>query len=398
MKTESSYNTWATLLGAAALGATAMYLFDPVQGRRRRALVGDQLHSLAARAGDAADVIGRDVGNRWAGVQARVGHAAGRMAGGRGDARRDDKLAARVRSALGRAVAHPHAIAVCARGGRIELYGPVLADERQDLIDCVRGVAGVAEVYDKLDVHDQAGDIPALQGAGRRARSRWSPLQDNWSPALRLLSVAGGVALGGYGAARRTPLATGLAAVGLALLARGAGNRPLTQMVGRRGIKLEQSIEIAAPIDTVFDVWTEYKNFPHFMSHVVDVRQLDEKRSHWVVKGPAGTRVEWDAIQTGYRRPSLLSWQTAPGSVVAHSGSVLFEPTGSGTRVTVRMAYQPPAGALGHGLAVLLGRDPKQELEDDLGRMKSFIESGNPPRDAARPTPAKGPEPGQPLH
>jgi uncharacterized membrane protein len=186
--------------------------------------------------------------------------------------------------------------------------------------------------------------------------------------------------------------------VGLALLARGAGNRPLTQLVARRGIKLEKSIEIEAPIDTVFDVWTEYKNFPYFMSHVVDVRQLDDKRSHWVVKGPAGTRVEWDAIQTGYRRPSLLSWQTAPGSVVAHSGSVLFEPTDSGTRVTVRMSYQPPAGALGHGLAVLLGRDPKQELDDDLARMKAFIESGNPPADAARPTPAKGPEPGQPLH
>jgi uncharacterized membrane protein len=398
MKTETSYNTWATLLGAAALGATAMYLFDPVQGRRRRALVGDKLHSLAAQAGDAADVIGRDMGNRWAGVQARVGHAAGRVTGGRGEERRDDKLAARVRSALGRAVAHPHAISVCARGGRIELYGPVLADERQDLIDCVRDVAGVREVYDKLDVHEQPGDIPALQGKGRRARSRWSPLQDDWSPTLRILSVAGGVALGGYGAARRTPLATALAALGLALLARGAGNRPFAQMVGRRGIKLEKSIDIDAPIDTVFDVWTEYKNFPYFMSHVVDVRQLDDKRSHWVVKGPAGTRVEWDAIQTGYRRPSLLSWQTAPGSVVAHSGSVLFEPTDSGTRVTVRMSYQPPAGALGHGLAVLLGRDPKQELDDDLVRMKEFIESGTPPSDAAKPTPAQGPQPGQPLH
>jgi uncharacterized membrane protein len=108
--------------------------------------------------------------------------------------------------------------------------------------------------------------------------------------------------------------------------------------------------------------------------------------------------VEWDAIQTGYRRPSLLAWQTAPGSVVTHSGSVLFEPTDSGTRVTVRMSYQPPAGALGHGLAVLLGRDPKQELDDDLARMKEFIESGTPPSDAAKPTPAQGPQPGQPLH
>jgi uncharacterized membrane protein len=295
-------------------------------------------------------------------------------------------------------VAHPHAIAVCARGGRIELYGPVLTRERQDLIDCVRDVPGVSEVYDKLDIHDEAGDISALQGEGRRAGGRWNPMQDHWSPALRILSVAGGMALGGFGVARRTPVTTVLAAIGLALLARGASNRPIAWMVGRHGIRLEKSIDIDAPIDTVFDVWTEYKNFPYFMSHVVDVRQLDDTRSHWVVKGPAGTRVEWDAIQTGYRRPSLLSWQTAPGSVVAHAGSVLFEPTDNGTRVTVRMAYQPPAGALGHGLAVLLGRDPRQELSDDLTRMKAFIESGTPPSDAAKPTPAQGPKPGQQLH
>lgn len=346
MKCAASGNTWATLLGAAALGATAMYFLDPAQGRRRRAQVGDTLHSLAAKAGDAADVIGRDVGNRWEGMQARVARRSG--------------------------------------------HGK--------LLDSVRSVAGVAEVYDKLDVHEEAGKIPALQGQGRRHRARWQVLQEHWSPSQRILAALAGLALCGYGAARRTALGATLAAGGIALLARGAGNRPLAQLVGRRGITLETSIDIAAPTDTVFDVWSEYKNFPFFMSHVIDVRQLDEKRSHWVVKGPAGTRLEWDAIQTGYRRPSLLSWQTAPGSVVAHSGHVLFEPSGSGTRVTVHMAYQPPAGALGHGVAVLLGRDPKQELSDDLARMKAFIESGITPSDAARPNPAQGPGPGQPLH
>lgn len=391
MKSAASGNTWATLLGAAALGATAMYFLDPAQGRRRRAQVGDTLHSLAAKAGDAADVIGRDVGNRWEGMQARVARRSGH-------GRNDEKLAARVRSALGRAVAHPHAIAVSAHGGRIELYGPVLAAEHGKLLDSVRSVAGVAEVYDKLDVHEEAGKIPALQGQGRRHRARWQVLQEHWSPSQRILAALAGLALCGYGAARRTALGATLAAGGIALLARGAGNRPLAQLVGRRGITLEKSIDIAAPTDTVFDVWSEYKNFPFLMSHVIDVRQLDEKRSHWVVKGPAGTRLEWDAIQTGYRRPSLLSWQTAPGSVVAHSGHVLFEPSGSGTRVTVHMAYQPPAGALGHGVAVLLGRDPKQELSDDLARMKAFIESGITPSDAARPMPAQGPGPGQPLH
>lgn len=391
MKIASSGNTWATLLGAAALGATAMYFLDPAQGRRRRAQVGDQLHSLAVKTGEAADVIGRDLGNRWEGMQARVARRSG-------SSRSDEKLAARVRSALGRTVAHPHAIAVSAHGGRIELYGPVLAAEHGQLLDSVRSVSGVAGVYDRLKVHDEPGNIPALQGKGRRQRGRWQVTQEHWSPSLRLLSAAGGLALSAFGAARRTPLALALAAAGIALLARGAGNRPLTQLVRRRGITLEKRIDIAAPIDTVFDVWTEYKNFPYFMAHVLDVRQLDDQRSHWVVKGPAGTRLEWDAVQTGYRRPSLLSWHTAPGSVVAHAGSVHFEPTASGTRVTVHLTYQPPAGALGHGVAVLLGRDPKQELADDLARMKAFIEHGTTPSDAARPMPAQGPGPGQPLH
>jgi uncharacterized membrane protein len=49
------------------------------------------------------------------------------------------------------------------------------------------------------------------------------------------------------------------------------------------------------------------------------------------------------------------------------------------------MSYNPPGGAVGHAIARLLGRDPKQEMDDDLMRMKAFIETQRPPRDAARP-------------
>jgi uncharacterized membrane protein len=141
----------------------------------------------------------------------------------------------------------------------------------------------------------------------------------------------------------------------------------------------------------VFDVWSRYENFPHFMSHVIEVRDLGQKRSHWVVHGPAGTNVEWDAVLTQSDRPSMLAWRSEPGATVENSGSVRLEPTGhGGTRATVTMTYHPPAGVLGQGIAMLLGSDPERELEDDLRRMKQFIERSAPTQEAAQPTTTTG--------
>jgi uncharacterized membrane protein len=51
----------------------------------------------------------------------------------------------------------------------------------------------------------------------------------------------------------------------------------------------------------------------------------------------------------------------------------------------VRLNYNPPAGAIGHAVAGLFGADPKTEMDQDLVRMKTLIETGNPPHDAADP-------------
>jgi uncharacterized membrane protein len=69
--------------------------------------------------------------------------------------------------------------------------------------------------------------------------------------------------------------------------------------------------------------------------------------------------------------------------LVEHAGIVQFEPMGTGTRVQIRLSYNPPAGALGHAIAWLTGSDPKRELDEDLARMKSFVETGITPHDAA---------------
>lgn len=184
-------------------------------------------------------------------------------------------------------------------------------------------------------------------------------------------------------------LLVGGAAAGLAVraLLRGGGWRGVAHG-GTRGqpIELEKSIHIAAPPEEVYRLWNDYDNFPRFMSMVEQVRPLGGERSHWVVKGPAGARVEWDSVITERVAGRLLAWRSEPGGAVEHAGRVQFTPAASGTRVTVHLSYHPPGGRLGHAVAGLFGRNPEQEMDADLQCMKSFIEERMPVPDSGPAT------------
>ncbi|HJU43923.1 MAG TPA: SRPBCC family protein, partial [Vicinamibacterales bacterium] len=172
---------------------------------------------------------------------------------------------------------------------------------------------------------------------------------------------------------------------------RAAANVPLRQLLGvgggRRAVDIQKTIWIAAPVEAVYAFWALFENFPHFMSRVLEVRVSERAAglSHWRVAGPAGVPVEFDAEVTRAIPNQVLAWRTLPGAPVAHAGIVHFEPEADGTRVQVRMSYNPPAGWIGHGVASLFGVDPKRSMDEDLVRMKTLIETGTPPRDAAKP-------------
>lgn len=369
-------------LGTAALGALVMYMLDPDRGRSRRARSGQQLAGLTKKTGTMLERAVRDIGNRLGGVQARMVHLAAKS--GTTD---DQVLVERVRSALGRAVSNPHAVTVSAQAGHITIGGPVLASEKHALLDAAQAVHGVAGVTDHTETHERPDGASSLQGT-IQARPR-PAVQHQWAPAMRSAAVLGGGALGLYALMRRrSPLAMALGVAGIAMLARGATNQPFARMIGAKGqpyaIDIQKSIRIEASPEQVYDLWTNYENFPRFMSHVVEVRDLSNQRTHWVVKGPAGTEFEWDALHTEQSRPHRLAWRSEPGSQIEQAGSVQFEPSRGGTRVTVHLAYTPPAGVVGHAIATLLGSDPKRQMDDDLARMKTFIERGAVPHDAAQ--------------
>lgn len=363
-----------------------MYFSDPNRGRRRRVRARDKIRRLQGKTEKAIDVAVRDLGNRLEGMQAQLSN----FLFGRKDIPNDQVMVERVRAKLGRVVSHPHAVEVSIQQGRLTLRGPILANEKETLLAAVRAISGVTEVEEQLEVHDSPVGISSLQGGSERKQVHPEFMQENWTPALRAVALLGGGAMGYYGIfGRRTPTGAVMAIAGLALAARAVTNTPIKRLAGsaarRRTIDLHKTIEIQASPEAVFDVWSNYANFPHFMSHVLEVRDLGQQRSHWIVKGIAGTRIEWDAILTESRRPAALAWKTEPGAAVQHVGSIHFEPSHNGTRVTVRVAYDPLAAAMGHGIAVLLGNNPKRELDDDLMRMKHFVESSLAPHDAAKP-------------
>src|SRR5262249_10871766 len=84
----------------------------------------------------------------------------------------------------------------------------------------------------------------------------------------------------------------------------------------------------------------------------------------------------------------LLAWRSLPGALINNAGSVRFEhaTAGRGTRVSISLQYDPPAGQVAHVLAKLFGKDPGREVEMELHRLKNIIEAGEIPTSAGQPT------------
>ena len=374
------------LVGGLGLGAALMYFLDPERGRRRRHMVRDQLVHAGRVAGDAVGTTSRDLRNRARGTAAA---ARARVTSDEPD---DVVLAARVRSVLGRSVSHPSAITVSAEQGRVTLAGPVLEREVRRVLSAVRAVRGVHHVENRLDAHESAEHVPALQGGTARTGGRLELAQENWSPAARLLTGAAGGALALYATRRRDTLGSLLGVAGLALAARGATNLSSQRLTGigaqRRAVDVQKAITINAPVERVFEFFSAWENWPRWMSHVREVRRTGtvagDDRTHWVVDGPAGVPIAWNAVTTKLVPDDTIAWKSVEGSAVRHAGLVHFKPTADGaTTVEVQMSYNPPAGAVGHAVAAFFNRDPKRQMDDDLARLKTTIETGRPPRDAA---------------
>jgi len=138
-----------------------------------------------------------------------------------------------------------------------------------------------------------------------------------------------------------------------------------------------RAVTINRPVAQVFAYFRDFANLPSFMDNVERIDVLDETRSHWVVKAPAGKTVEWDALVTEDVKDSLIAWTSAPGADVVNSGRILFRDAGArGTVVTATIVYDPPAGIVGKLVSKLFQREPAIQARRDLRRFKQLMETG----------------------
>jgi uncharacterized membrane protein len=152
-----------------------------------------------------------------------------------------------------------------------------------------------------------------------------------------------------------------------------------------KGIEIKRAITVSRPVDVCYRFWRDPENLPKIMCNVKKVAILDDKRSHWVVRGPLGMQIEWDSELTEDVPEKLLGWKSVGKADIGSVGWVEFASAGSGrasssagegTEVKVYLKFAPPGGRLGFAVSRFFGDDPSREVAGCLLEFKHLMETG----------------------
>jgi uncharacterized membrane protein len=145
--------------------------------------------------------------------------------------------------------------------------------------------------------------------------------------------------------------------------------------------RIDAVIDVNVPVRVAYDQWTQFEEFPRFMSGVESVKQTDDTHLHWVAE-IAGVRKEWDAEITQQEPDQRIAWTSTSGAL--NAGAVDFHRLDDNrTRVTLTMDIDPEGVVEKIGDAVGV---PDHQVESDLKRFKEFIEGRAVPTGAWRGT------------
>ncbi|HKP96049.1 MAG TPA: SRPBCC family protein [Fibrobacteria bacterium] len=242
-----------------------------------------------------------------------------------------------------------------------------------------------------MDAAGPEGAADDNYGYGIRTETKINvAMPERWISA----AIGGGLVL--YGIRKRSRLGILLALAGGNLLLRGILGRSLLyqslgintagkakavkRAIGSGSFRVEKSISVDRSPEDVYRFWRNFENLPRVMKHLKSVRTIDDRRSHWVAKAPAGLGIEWDAEITEDRENRKTSWRSLDSSGIRNNGAVVFEPVsdGRGTDLRIYLEYELPAGKAGKALAKLFGKDPDRMVDEDLRRFKTLMEAGEP--------------------
>jgi len=139
---------------------------------------------------------------------------------------------------------------------------------------------------------------------------------------------------------------------------------------------VEKTITINAPAERLYAIWTNPQMFPRFMENIDAVNTVGANKTHWVMQGPLGQKLEWDAITTEQVPSSIVAWKSVEGSGnLETEGRVVLRALGPNeTEATVSIGYSdPPGGKVGEIVAKVIA-DPDHRLASDLERLKALAE------------------------
>jgi uncharacterized membrane protein len=159
-----------------------------------------------------------------------------------------------------------------------------------------------------------------------------------------------------------------------------------------RGRHVERTMTVRRSPNEVYQAWRDLEGWPRLLpDHLVAVTAVEPGRSRWLMTGPGGMTVTWEAELTADEPGRLVAWRSTPRSDVDIAGSVSFSPApgGRGTEIKVIVTYAPPGGKLGAAAASLLGQGGDRLVREALRRFKQLMETG----EVATATPAPRVEP-----
>ncbi|WP_433337391.1 SRPBCC family protein [Spirillospora sp. CA-294931] len=133
---------------------------------------------------------------------------------------------------------------------------------------------------------------------------------------------------------------------------------------------ITESVDVAVPVRTAYNQWTQFESFPHFMEGVESVTQHGDTMTHWKIK-IGGVEREFDARIVEQHPDERVAWESVAGP--KHAGVVTFHRLDeTHSRVTLQMETDPEGLAESAADAVGL---LKRRAKGDLGRFSDFIES-----------------------
>lgn len=140
-----------------------------------------------------------------------------------------------------------------------------------------------------------------------------------------------------------------------------------------------KSIIVKGDVSSIYQLWANFENFPSFMKNIKSVAKSGERMSHWMMQGPLGMKVEWDAETVRLEPNQRISWKSLGSGGLKTTGQVVFSALPHNeTQVTVTLQYVPPAGMAGEVIADLF-KNPEKQLKEDLYRFKRYAEDMHQP-------------------